>query len=188
VDVALIQHAQDDVDDDECGRDQIRLAGQRRLEGLGVALEASTQRGWHVELGLRLFDRLYGLTEGDVRRQIEAQGYRGELPLMIDGQERGWRVCPFRERAQAHLVSGDRRLDVDPVERLLGILQFRQHFLDHVIAVQLGEVLRDLALAERVIQRIVDQLRLDPETARPDPDQSRGSAWCRLSADRSRRP
>jgi hypothetical protein len=32
-----------------------------------------------------------------------------------------------------------------------------------VIAVQLCEVLRDLALAERVIQRIVDQLRLDSE-------------------------
>jgi len=32
-----------------------------------------------------------------------------------------------------------------------------------VIAIQLGEVLRDLALAERVIQRIVDELRLDSE-------------------------
>jgi hypothetical protein len=30
-----------------------------------------------------------------------------------------------------------------------------------VIAVQLREILRDLALAERVIQRVVDQLRLD---------------------------
>src|SRR6266404_2274729 len=143
MDVALVQHAEDDVDDDERGRDQIRLAGQRRLEGLGVALEASTERGRHVEPGLRLFDRLYGLTQGDVRRQVEAQGYRGELPLMIDGQERGWRVCPFRERAQAHLLSGDRRVDVDPVERVL--LQFRHHLLDHVIAVQLDEVLRDLA-------------------------------------------
>ena len=48
------------------------------------------------------------------------------------------------------------------------ILQFRQHLLDHVIAVQLCEVLRDLALAERVIQRIVDQLRLDSPRKFPD--------------------
>ncbi len=119
MDIALVQHAEDDVDDDERCRDQIRLAGQRRLEGLGVALEASTERRRHVELGLRVFDRLHGLTQGDVRRQIEAQGYGGELPLVIDGQECGWRVCPFRERAQAHLLPGGRRLDVDPVERLL---------------------------------------------------------------------
>src|SRR6266852_3100262 len=66
--ITLKSKAEHHVDDDERGGDQIRLAGQRRLEGLGVALEASTKRGRHVELGLRLFDRLNGLTQGDVRR------------------------------------------------------------------------------------------------------------------------
>ena len=32
-----------------------------------------------------------------------------------------------------------------------------------MVAVELGEILRDLALAERVVQRVVDQLRLDAE-------------------------
>ena len=45
-------------------------------------------------------------------------------------------------------------------------LQLRQHFQDHVIAVELREVLRDLALAERVVERVVDQLRLDAEARR----------------------
>ena len=37
---------------------------------------------------------------------------------------------------------------------------------DHVIAVELGEILRDLALAERVVERVVDHLRLDAEPRR----------------------
>jgi hypothetical protein len=36
--LALIEHAQDDVDDDDSRGDEIRLAGQRRLEYLRVAL------------------------------------------------------------------------------------------------------------------------------------------------------
>jgi hypothetical protein len=36
--VALIEHAQDDADDDDRRRDEIKLAGQRRLECLRVAL------------------------------------------------------------------------------------------------------------------------------------------------------
>ena len=54
-----------------------------------------------------------------------------------------------------------RRLHVDLVQGVEVALQFRQHFEDHVIAVELREVLRHLALAEGVIQRVVDQLRLD---------------------------
>ena len=44
-----------------------------------------------------------------------------------------------------------------------------------MVAVGLGEVLRDLALAERVVQRVVDQLRLNAEAGRLIPvDRQRG--------------
>ena len=39
MDVALVEHAQDDVDGQQRRGDQDRLAGQRLLEGLGGALE-----------------------------------------------------------------------------------------------------------------------------------------------------
>jgi hypothetical protein len=63
MDVALIEHAQDDVDDDDRRGDEIGLAGQRRLECLGVALEIADQGRRRAELrlgilGARLKDRV----------------------------------------------------------------------------------------------------------------------------------
>ena len=51
MDVALIEHAQHDVDGDERGEDEDRLVGQRCFECLGGALEAGVDgrracRGW----------------------------------------------------------------------------------------------------------------------------------------------
>jgi len=40
-------------------------------------------------------------------------------------------------------------------------LQLGQDFQDHVIAVELREILGDLTLTERVVKRVVDQLGLD---------------------------
>jgi hypothetical protein len=43
-------------------------------------------------------------------------------------------------------------------------LQLWQDLQDHVVAVDLREVLRDLALAEGIGQCVIDQLRLDAVT------------------------
>ena len=80
---------------------------------------------------------------------------------MADRERADRHAGPGRERRQRHLFAGRRRFDVELVERVEVALQFGQDFQDHVIAVELGEILRDLALAERVVQRVVDQLRLD---------------------------
>ena len=42
--------------------------------------------------------------------------------------------------------------------------RFGQDFQDHEIGLELGEILRDLALAEGVVERIVDRLRRYAET------------------------
>ncbi len=80
---------------------------------------------------------------------------------MADRQRPHRHGGPLRKGRQRHLFAGQRRLDVDVVQRIDRALQLGQHLEDDVVAVELGEVLRHLALAERVIQRIVDQLRLD---------------------------
>ena len=80
---------------------------------------------------------------------------------MADRQRPHRHAGPGGKGRQRHLVAGRRRLHVDLVQRVEAALQFRQHLEDHVIAVELREILRHLALAERVVQRVVDQLRLD---------------------------
>ena len=54
------------------------------------------------------------------------------------------------------------RADVDLVQAVDLALQLGQDLHHHVVAVLLGEILRDLALAERVVERVVDHLRREP--------------------------
>jgi hypothetical protein len=48
-------------------RYEARRCAANKVICMGIALEASTERGRHVALGLCVFDRLCGLTEGHVR-------------------------------------------------------------------------------------------------------------------------
>jgi hypothetical protein len=53
-------------------------------------------------------------------------------------------------------------------------LHLGQNLHYHVIAVELSEVLRHLTLPERIVERIVDQLRMDAETRRLVPVDGQG--------------
>ena len=53
MDEALVEHAEDDVDDDERGGDQRRFARQRGLERLGVALERADDGVGHADFARR---------------------------------------------------------------------------------------------------------------------------------------
>ena len=85
---------------------------------------------------------------------------------MVDRQRPHRHVGPLAEHRQRHLLAGRRRVDIDLVQRVDVALQLGQDLHDDVVAVELSEVLRDLALAEGVIERVVDQLRLDAVTRR----------------------
>ena len=86
---------------------------------------------------------------------------------MADEQVGGLAGIDLDEGRQRHLLARQRRGDVELVEQRRVLLQLRRHFQHHVIAVGLGEVLRDLALADRVVQRRVDQCRRNAEARRP---------------------
>ncbi len=45
-----------------------------------------------------------------------------------------------------------------------GLLEFRVHFQDDAILIELREHRRDLSLAKRVVQRVVDHLRCDAQS------------------------
>ena len=78
----------------------------------------------------------------------------------------------MRDRKRTHLVAldvhqggerhgaaGERRFDIDEIERGQIALLLRQDLEQDPIGFELREILRDLTLAERVVEGIVDQLR-----------------------------
>ncbi len=85
---------------------------------------------------------------------------------MVDRQIGHVLRIELRDRRQRHLLPRHRRLHVELVERVRITLQLRRHLQDHVIRVELREVLRHLPLPERVVQRVIDLLRLNAEARR----------------------
>ena len=119
----------------------------------------------HADLGRRLLNGVDRLAERHAGRQIEGQRHRRELPGMGDQQRSNVVGVDADERGERNELPVGRRLDVDLVERLHALLQFGQH-LEHEVIGIVGEILRHLALAERVVERVVDELRLDAEAGR----------------------
>jgi hypothetical protein len=130
---------------------------------LSVALKVSDERGGLADLPLGALDRGRRLAQRYARSQIEADGDGRELALVADRQGRDRLRRPTHEGGERHLLAGQRRLQVDAVQRLGIALERRQNLHHNVVAVELREILRDLALPEGVVERIVDQLRLNAE-------------------------
>ena len=86
VNEAFVEHAEDQVDDQQCGGDQIRRRCQRSLEGLRRALERAGQRRRNTEFDLGLLHRGHRIAERHAGRQIEAHRHRWELALMVDDE------------------------------------------------------------------------------------------------------
>jgi hypothetical protein len=85
MDEAFVEHAKDDVHDHECRRDQCRLARQRRLECLGVALERPDNGAGHADIARRIGDSVHGFAKCDASGKIEGEGRGRKLALMVDG-------------------------------------------------------------------------------------------------------
>ena len=89
MDEALIEDAEHDVNGDEGGEDQEGLIGERVVEGSGGALEVGLERRREVHLLGQVVDLGDGGAERGVGREIEGDGDRGELALVIDGEQFG---------------------------------------------------------------------------------------------------
>ena len=80
MDEALVEHAENDVDHDQRRRDQSRLACQRRLKGLGVALEGWDDGGRHADFTRRLVDGVDRLAERDAGCRLKVSVTAGNCP------------------------------------------------------------------------------------------------------------
>ncbi len=125
MDVAFVEHAENDVDDDKRGRDQHRLVRQCGLEGLRIALEAGDQRGRHADFIGRLLNGIDRLAERHARRQIESHRHGRKLPRMGDQQRADMVGVDGDQSGERDQLPVGRRLDVELVERLHVLLQLR---------------------------------------------------------------
>ena len=163
VDVALVQHAQHDVDGDQRREDQERLVGQRRLERLRPC-PGSRRRcsAGMPSSSLACVDRLHRLAQRGAGREVERDRDHRELPLVVDRQRRVG-LLDARERAQRHHARR-RRSGCRCRCRSSGrLLELRLHLQHDVVLVELREHRRDLPLPEGVVQRVVDHLRRDAQ-------------------------
>ena len=82
MDEALIQHAQNDIDDNERSQDQNEFVRQCGLECLRVAGKFPGDRARHADLLCALLNGLDSLPERNATAEIEGQGNGGKLILV----------------------------------------------------------------------------------------------------------
>ena len=152
----------------------MRLVGERGLERLRGALEAAADRGRQSELGLGGLDLVDRVAERAAGRQVEGDRHRWELALVVDLEGRGRRrVAGERRERHERAVARRGRARTSRPSRVLP--ELRVHLHDHVVLVERGVHRRDLALAEGVVERVVDGLRRDAEArGRRAVDRQRG--------------
>ena len=158
---ALVQNAEHDVDGKEGSQDQQRLRADRLAIGARIAGIFGVQRVGNMQLGHRLIDKPRRLLDGRVLVEAEADGDGGKLTLVVD-HERGEPAVDGGHGTERHLgVVGAADIDAAKVGRIALIL--RIDFEHDAILVALGVERRDLALRERVVERIGDVLHAHPE-------------------------
>ena len=155
--VALVEHSQDDIDRDQRRQNQPRLACQRRLERLGRALKGRPNIRGNSQLQHGSLDIFYSVTQRHVLAQVERYRHRRKLPLMVDSEG----CClhfKMGECAQRDLRPR-RRPHKKLLDRVRAVAERRIHFHHNVVLVQLRVDRRHLPLTKSVVQSGVDRLR-----------------------------
>src|SRR6266849_4696549 len=185
MDIAFVENAENDVNGDQRGENQDRLVGKRAQEGRGRSLERGLNAWRHAELVFDAVDGVDGFAQRGIGSQIEGKGDYRKLSLVIDRQGgvaglearkcaernlRRWRGAdrPGR-RADGGAGTGRRglaggRAHVDVFQRIGVLLKLRIDLQNHVILIELGENRGDQALAESVVERVVDVRGENPQT------------------------
>src|SRR4051794_25366282 len=103
MDQALIENAEDDVDDKERCGDKDGRTRQCCSERLGIALKTRLQRERLTQRLFSLLDRADRLTDSGAGRKVERDCHRRELALMVD-DERGDLHHTIDQSGQWHLL------------------------------------------------------------------------------------
>ena len=86
---------------------------------------------------------------------------------MINCQRRGRRLEMSESAQRRHVSTGG--TDIDILQRFRALPEARGHFHHHMVLVQLSVERRYQPLPERIVERVVDHLRRDPQPGRGVP-------------------
>src|SRR5262249_45066679 len=86
MDETFVEHSEHHVGREHGGQEQHPLAFERILEHLRRALEAGADRDWQAKFALDLLDGIDRLPQRIAGRQVERNGYRGLVTLVVDLQ------------------------------------------------------------------------------------------------------
>ena len=161
VDVALVEHAEQDVDRQHRGEQQRALAGQRLLEQLRVAGEVGDDVAGQVDAALERVDVLDRLAERHVGREVERDRHRRLLRLPVDLQ-RPDRALQRRDLVERHQRARGRG-DAHAAERAGVVLELVRRLEDDLVIVGRREDRRDLPGAEGVVERVAHGVDADAE-------------------------
>lgn len=164
MDKTFVQHAENDVHRHQCRQDQPRLARQRALEGLRRALEVAADRIGHAQLALGAFKDAHRIAKGHARGQVERQVGGREQAVVADRQRPGTGRRHMGHGRQGHHFIAQGRTQVEVVEALGFTTLARIQFQNDLVLVGVGLELADLALAEGVVQCLVDVCSGQAET------------------------
>ena len=157
---------------------------QRAREFGRVAGIDADDRARHADPLLGALDRVDRLPERSIGRKIEAQRDGGKLRLIGDRQRRR-RALQLGDGRDRHLRAADAR-HVEFRQHRRIALEFGQRFQHHAVLVRLTVDRGNLALAECVVQRVVDGLHRDAEltgTLAIDGDRCAQAAFLLLRRD-----
>src|SRR5260370_40425712 len=84
MDIALVEHAEHDIDGEQCRSNQQGLMCERLLKRPGRPLESAVDRSRHAKPGHPVVDRRRRFAERYARREIERDRRGGEQIVVID--------------------------------------------------------------------------------------------------------
>ena len=164
VDVALVQHAQHDVHAHQRRQNQPQLVRQRAFVGTGRTRHAQRDA---LRQAFRLRRRLDGphrRAQRHARRQVEP--HRGGRVLRHARHLQRRRLLHDGGDARQRRGAAARRAQRQVHQRMQAGRVVTLRLQDHAVVVGLGEDGRDDALAEGVVQRVVDAAGRDAEARR----------------------
>ncbi len=156
VDEALVEHAEDDVHRHQRRENQPGLARQRTLERLRGALEGAADGGGHAQFALGPFEDGHRVAKGHAGSEVERQVGGREHAVVADRQRSGTRRRDFRQCRQRNHLAAERGTQVEVVQALGLAALAGVQFENHLVLVGFGLEFADLALAEGVVERLVD--------------------------------
>src|SRR5713101_4295132 len=154
--VTLVENPEHDIHGGERGQDENPFARERILKRLRGPLEGTADAARQSYLARGRLNRVDRVAERNARREVEGNRHRGKLPLMVHG-ERGLVLPPAGKSIELDLIAGVRG-DVDVLERIGRLPELGRDLHHDVILIELSVHGGDLALAERVVERVVDNL------------------------------